>query len=357
MPIYRKTVTSSNVTFDTKLEESLQRRHPDLRSMVLPEEDDPSAGSATNAVTLPSDVPPLQHTTGVANQSALTHPLCVRDSGPQQLVPSQAISSTGSAVASTPLGQDLPTQGPITRSASSWADVVRKPASEPEDASTKGPPYTRPRGRPPTNHNWDSSKGKYVPINNLVTAPAANSAWILAAMHSDLVARHSTPKTYNEAVNGPDAEHWIKAVQEELASLRKCAVWKQVVLSAVSAEAKPIPTKWVFKIKTDGHGHVARYKARIVVCGYRQKFGRDYTLTFAPVAHAASIRMVLALAVSLCLCLRQFDVKTAFLYGDLPEDQRVYLLPPKGVDVPPGHVLALLKSMYGLKQAPSTSVE
>ena len=82
--------------------------------------------------------------------------------------------------------------------------------------------------------------------------------------------------------------------------------------------AKAIPTKWVFKIKSDGHGVVARYKARLVACGYRQKFGRDYNLTFAPVAHAASIRMVLALAVRLGLILRQFDVKTAFLYGELP---------------------------------------
>ena len=46
-------------------------------------------------------------------------------------------------------------------------------------------------------------------------------------------------------------------------------------------------------------GNVVRYKVRLVVCGYRQKFDRDYDLTFAPVAHAVSIRMVLALAVSL----------------------------------------------------------
>ena len=99
-------------------------------------------------------------------------------------------------------------------------------------------------------------------------------------------------------------------------------------------------------------GNVARYKARLVVCGYRQKFGRDYDLTFAPVAHAASIRMVLSLAVALGMYLRQFDVKTAFLYGELPAHQNVYLLPPTGITIPPGHVLKLIKAMYGLKQAP-----
>ena len=60
--------------------------------------------------------------------------------------------------------------------------------------------------------------------------------------------------------------------------------------------------------------------------------------------------MVLALAVSLRLFLRQFDIKTAFLYGELPKDQTVYLQPPKGVTVPAHHVLALQRSMYGLKQ-------
>ena len=62
------------------------------------------------------------------------------------------------------------------------------------------------------------------------------------------------------------------------------------------------------------------------------------------------MRMILALAVSMRLVLRQFDVKTAFLYGELPREQRVYLQPSQGVQVPPGHVLALLKSMYVLKQ-------
>ena len=192
-----------------------------------------------------------------------------------------------------------------------------------------------------------------MPTNPVITTPDQNSAWILAAINSDLVNDHTTPLTYEESVTGPDSEYWIKAINEELKSLRDCAVWKTILLSVVSGKAKPIPTKWVFKLKTDGAGHIVRYKARLVVCGYRQKFGRDYNQTFAPVAHAASIRRVIALAVSLRLHLHQFDVKTAFLYGFLPDDQRVYLLhPPQGVVVPPGHVLALYKVMYGLKQAP-----
>ena len=102
-----------------------------------------------------------------------------------------------------------------------------------------------------------------------------------------------------------------------------------------------IPSKWVFKLKGHGTGRIARYKARVVACGYRQKFGRDFNRTYSPVAHAATIRMPLSLAVVFRLTLRQYDIKTAFLYGRLPEHQRVYLRPPQGLDVPDGMVLQL----------------
>ena len=232
-----------------------------------------------------------------------------------------------------------------TGTSPSWSEAITN-----TDTDTT-PQTPRPRGRPPKNHTWDSTQGKYVPVN-VVTSPSVNRAWILAALNSDLVTQHQTPVTYQQAISGPDSAHWIKAIQSELQSLKSCSVWKLVVLTAVPKNSKPIPTKWVFKIKGDGAGNVARYKARLVVCGYRQKFGRDYDLTFAPVAHAASIRMVLAMAVAHGMYLRQFDVKTAFLYGELPEHQSVYLAPPTGVAVPSGYVLKLDKAMYGLKQAP-----
>ena len=228
----------------------------------------------------------------------------------------------------------------------SWNDDEVRADSEIAAAAAPSSPQpyvARPRGRPPRNTIWDSIQGKYVPTN---------AVWVLAANTSDFVVDHEVPLTIEQAKASPDAPHWIRAISEELQSLRDCAVWKSVVLASVSKHCRPIPTKWVFKIKGDGKGNVVRYKARLVVCGYRQKLGRDYDLTYSPVAHAASIRMLLALAVTLRLHLRQFDIKTAFLYGHLPAHQPVYLQPPQGVPVAPGHVLQLQRAMYGLKQAP-----
>lgn len=43
-------------------------------------------------------------------------------------------------------------------------------------------------------------------------------------------------------------------------------------------------------------------------------------------------------------------MKTVFLNGELKEI--IYLKPTESLDVEPGYVLKLLKSIYGLKQSP-----
>jgi hypothetical protein len=101
----------------------------------------------------------------------------------------------------------------------------------------------------------------------------------------------------------------------------------------------------VFKKKATG-----RYKARLVARGFSQVYGQDYFETYAPVARLASIRTLLALAAKYQLEIQQIDVKTAFLYGDL--DKEIYIKLPKGYDDDNTLVYKLVKSIYGLKQAP-----
>lgn len=83
--------------------------------------------------------------------------------------------------------------------------------------------------------------------------------------------------------------------------------------------------------------------------GFTQEYGIDYQETFSPVVKFTSIRAILALAASKRMTLRQFDVKTAFLNGDLEEN--VYMKQPIGYDDGSGRVCKLIKSLYGLKQA------
>ncbi|GJR58713.1 zinc finger, CCHC-type containing protein [Tanacetum coccineum] len=67
-------------------------------------------------------------------------------------------------------------------------------------------------------------------------------------------------------------------------------------------------------------GTVDKFKARLVIQGFRQKEGIDYLDTYAPVARITTIRLLLALAAIHNLVIHQMDVKTAFLNGDLAEE-------------------------------------
>jgi hypothetical protein len=89
-----------------------------------------------------------------------------------------------------------------------------------------------------------------------------------------------------------------------------------------------------------------------VAKGFKQMYGIDYEDTFSHVVKAATIRIVLSIAVSKGWCLRQLDVQNAFLYGVLEEE--VFMSQPPGYEDPafPNHVCKLDKAIYGLKQAP-----
>ncbi|MCP4339240.1 MAG: DDE-type integrase/transposase/recombinase, partial [Desulfobulbaceae bacterium] len=88
------------------------------------------------------------------------------------------------------------------------------------------------------------------------------------------------PKSWKEAMESDQAEEWFEAARREHDSLKKHRTWELV---KKPPDRKIISCRWVFRAKHDEDGKVERYKARFVAKGCSQKYGVDYTETFAPV--------------------------------------------------------------------------
>ncbi|RVW40158.1 Retrovirus-related Pol polyprotein from transposon RE1 [Vitis vinifera] len=156
----------------------------------------------------------------------------------------------------------------------------------------------------------------------------------------------SVPKTVTEALNHPG---WKNAMLEEICALEDNHTWKLVDLPQGK---KVVGCKWVFAVKVNPDGSVARLKARLVARGYAQTYGVDYSDTFSPVAKLNSVRLFISIAASQQWMIHQLDIKNAFLHGDLEEE--VYLEQPPGFVAQGeyGKVCRLKKAFYGLKQSP-----
>ena len=161
-----------------------------------------------------------------------------------------------------------------------------------------------------------------------------------------MLATDTETTTYTEAAQPSKSQQWQRALDEEMRSLMDNNMWTLI--------DKPrgrliVNNKWVYEAKLKTDGTVDKYKAKLVAKGYTQKQGIDYSETFSPVARFDTISMVMSVAASEGLKLSQFDVKRAFLYGEVEDD--IYMHQIEGYDDGSGKMCKLKKSLYGLKQA------
>lgn len=110
------------------------------------------------------------------------------------------------------------------------------------------------------------------------------------------------PSTVDEALG---YTKWVSAMDAEHQALLRNKTWRLVPLPKGK---HVIGCKWVYKVKRKADGSIDWYKAHLVAKGYKQQYGIDYEDTVSPVVKAATIWIILSVALSKGWSLRQLDV-------------------------------------------------
>ena len=88
-------------------------------------------------------------------------------------------------------------------------------------------------------------------------------------------------------------------------------------LDSLPTGKKAIGCCWVFAVKFNPDGYVARLKTHLVAKGYAQTYGVDYSYTYSPVAKLTCVHLFISLAASYDWDLHQLDIRNSFLHEDL----------------------------------------
>lgn len=138
-------------------------------------------------------------------------------------------------------------------------------------------------------------------------------------------------------------------MKEELKVIHDRKVW---TLVKPPKDISPLGCRWVYTIKRNEKGEIARFKCRLVAQGFKQVKGQTYEETFSPVVNFSIIRFFFSLLVSyMGWSHHQCDVKNAYLYAPLLET--IYMKQPPGFSVlgKEDYICKLNKALYGLHQS------
>ncbi|KAL8091063.1 hypothetical protein AgCh_040243 [Apium graveolens] len=101
------------------------------------------------------------------------------------------------------------------------------------------------------------------------------------------------PLTFRQAMDSSESRNWKGFVQSEIDSVVSYGTRE---LFDLPSGCSTIGYKWIFKRKLNPDGSIDKYKARLVVKGFRQREGIDYFDTYYPIARMKTIRMPITLA-------------------------------------------------------------
>lgn len=99
-------------------------------------------------------------------------------------------------------------------------------------------------------------------------------------------------------------------MDDEFRALENQGTWRLV---PPTENQRMIGCNWVFKLKRDSNGNIARYKAKLVAKGLNQEPRLCFSETFSAVIKMTTIQLVLSLVLHFNWRVQQLNVKNAFL--------------------------------------------
>ena len=159
--------------------------------------------------------------------------------------------------------------------------------------------------------------------------PITGLDWFCEAVLDALSAIMEDQPHIDQAIKGPELDQWKEAIESKLTQIEKLDTWDVV-------EAPPdtniINSCFVLHRKCNTKGNVSRFKACLVTKGFKQRFGVDYTETFAPTVCPETLHVLLSLAALLGAMIEQTDVKNAYLHSLLHDGKEIYMYHPQHFD-------------------------
>ena len=161
-----------------------------------------------------------------------------------------------------------------------------------------------------------------------------------------------TPRRYQDIDHLPDKDKWIESTDIEFENMLRNTVWFE---DGVDESTVPknliLPSQLIFEKQFNPDGSLKKYKCRLVIRGDRwyDIYNMD---TYASTVKSETVKICMAIAATEDMEMELVDVRSAFLYSPLKEDEVIYMRRPPGLD--DSHMpklVKLKKCIYGMKQA------
>ena len=159
--------------------------------------------------------------------------------------------------------------------------------------------------------------------------------YIVVCSYIKLVINNPNTSSLDKALLQDNSDHsvWLQSYDEEYDSLNNMDVFKpisQEYFRTIQHKCgKPILTMCIMTIKYK-NGYPDWAKSHIVVLGNQQQVQYETNEKYPPVLSQVQFCTLLFIAITHKQVFRQGDVKNAFCYGVLLEDECVVVCPPKG---------------------------